>query len=99
MYPETGHSPHWERPERFAADLEASCEQADRPPDHHDAPGALGRRGGKLSGLIPLTEREASTDRGFFWLPWAWTWWRIDDSQARWRRGGDADDSGAGGSV
>ena len=23
LYPETGHSPHWERPERFAADLEA----------------------------------------------------------------------------
>jgi non-heme chloroperoxidase len=23
VYPETGHSPHWERPERFAADLDA----------------------------------------------------------------------------
>ena len=23
LYPETGHSPHWERPERFAADLDA----------------------------------------------------------------------------
>jgi pimeloyl-ACP methyl ester carboxylesterase len=23
MYPETGHSPHWERPERFATDLDA----------------------------------------------------------------------------
>jgi pimeloyl-ACP methyl ester carboxylesterase len=23
LYPDTGHSPHWERPERFAADLEA----------------------------------------------------------------------------
>jgi non-heme chloroperoxidase len=23
LYPETGHSPHWEHPERFAADLDA----------------------------------------------------------------------------
>jgi non-heme chloroperoxidase len=23
VYPETGHSPHWERPERFTADLDA----------------------------------------------------------------------------
>ena len=23
VYPETGHSPHWERPERFVADLDA----------------------------------------------------------------------------
>jgi non-heme chloroperoxidase len=23
LYPETGHSPHWERPERFTADLDA----------------------------------------------------------------------------
>jgi pimeloyl-ACP methyl ester carboxylesterase len=23
LYPETGHRPHWERPERFTADLDA----------------------------------------------------------------------------
>jgi non-heme chloroperoxidase len=27
VYPETGHSPHWERPERFAADLDAFMRQ------------------------------------------------------------------------
>ena len=28
VYPETGHSPHWERPERFAADLDAFMREA-----------------------------------------------------------------------
>ena len=27
LYPETGHSPHWERPERFAADLDAFVQE------------------------------------------------------------------------
>jgi non-heme chloroperoxidase len=33
VYPETGHSPHWERPERVAADLDASPRDRSRPPD------------------------------------------------------------------
>jgi non-heme chloroperoxidase len=32
VYPETGHSPHWERPERVAADLDASRDRIG-PPD------------------------------------------------------------------
>jgi non-heme chloroperoxidase len=32
VYPETGHSPHWERPERVAADLDASRDRSG-PPD------------------------------------------------------------------
>jgi non-heme chloroperoxidase len=28
VYPETGHSPHWERPERFVADLDAFLREA-----------------------------------------------------------------------
>ena len=31
-YPHTGHSPHWERPERVAADVDASRDRS-RPPD------------------------------------------------------------------
>jgi hypothetical protein len=37
-----------------------SCEKPDRPPGHEDAPGAPGRRRGKLSDVLPLTTIEAS---------------------------------------
>jgi non-heme chloroperoxidase len=36
VYPETGHSPHWERPERVAVDLDASRDRSGPPPQAID---------------------------------------------------------------
>jgi hypothetical protein len=60
--------------------------------DLTDALGADGPRG-QVGGRFVTTGTGASGGQGVDLVG------RIDDSHARWRRGGDADDSGAGGSV
>ncbi len=73
VYPETGHAPHWERPEQFAQDLkdfitraETSAAQAS---GHHHHTAAQAKPAAVMSGLgerrHPVSTRNAEAQRFF----------------------------------